>query len=214
LWCAIGAALVVTLLAGCVTFEPVGYGSRQASDPPFLSPYQRPLNSPQPQVAPVPQPNELIPTPTYKPPLEAPEEIAPAPDSGVPPADATDEGLFEGPEIVPFGGTAAPVLELDVQAQEQQKLGEPVKFTVTLRNGGAEPIDGLAITVEFDDGLVFPGREEKMFRQVLGSLDKGESRELPLTLVSQSAGRQCATFSVSADDRELASEQVCVEFAP
>jgi hypothetical protein len=216
LWRDLAAISLALTVVGCVSFEPAGYGTHQASDPPYLSPYQRPLTGPTPQLPPGQSPGELVPTPSFKPPeLEAPLESEPLPgpnDSEVIPLEE-----FEGPSIVPFGTTPTPAptiaLELSVDVEERHKTGEPVKFTVKIRNAGAQAVANVAISAEFDETLVFPGREEKMVRQSLGTIAAGATRELPLTLVGQSTGRCCTEFLLTADDKELASKSVCVELS-
>lgn len=114
-----------------------------------------------------------------------------------------------------FEPLAAPndsVLNLDVRGQRQRPVNGTATFDVIVRNNGTETIKGVSINVEFDEALVFPGREEKRLKKDLGQLLPGQSREMRLTLVSGQLGKHGCRFSVSADGVAAIERQAMVEF--
>lgn len=202
--------VIAQSLGGCACLWP-STPTYSVSDPPALSPYNQPLLGP--QIEPIPEPGGLMDAPTLGPGFEQP-----LPDPGTLETPTPAEEDFQGPSIVPFGETLdetpAAEIELDVSHAATQQVGETVTFTVEIRNNSSAVLDEVIVSCEFDDALVFPGREEKLVQQNLGGLGAGQSREIALSLVSREAGRHCAYFAVRTRDEELAWKSACVQFAP
>lgn len=81
-----------------------------------------------------------------------------------------------------------------------------------MRNTGTETVTGVLVIVEFDEALVFPGREEKRLRKDLGQLLPGQSREMRLTLTCDQLGKHVCRFSMTAAGVAAIEREVSVEF--
>jgi len=209
LW-SIGLVWAAHLLGGCACFTP-GTPTYSVNDPPALSPYRQPLLGP--NIEPIPQPQGgVFDSPTMAPQFQPP--VRSAPDAN--PADEPFRGDgLDGPSFVPsVPSDQSPTsgVELNVTSDGSQRAGEAATFRITIRNTGRAPIEDLTVVCEFDEALVFPGREEKQVQQMLGRLESGQQREMPLSLVGQEIGRHCAYFSIRSGERELAWKSACVEF--
>lgn len=103
-------------------------------------------------------------------------------------------------------------LNLVVKAPRQRPVGDTVTFDVVVRNDSTEPMSNVLVNVEFEDALVFPGREEKQVKKSLGQLTPGQSREMRLTLASNRLGQHECRFTVSADEIDPLEHTAKVEF--
>ena len=186
--------------AGCASMMATARTDWNYTDPPWLDPSHRPLVEPTPQTLARPVAPGL-------PEAEAtPVEPVPggAPDEGGPP--------LEGPRLTAPGVAAA--LELAVDAPKRKQVGSAIEFRIGVWNRGESVVEDLAVEVEFDAALVFPGRPERRVSQPLGRLSPGEHREVTLTLAAEETGRHCARFLVTAGGAESAWKSVCVESVP
>lgn len=114
------------------------------------------------------------------------KELDETPSRVVPPRE-------EGPRLV--DRALKTQVDLDVHSQEALAVNDEVTFKVRLTNRGAEIARDLVIQCDFDEGLAFPGKEERGIIQRLGELSPGESREVELTLRAKSEGSQTALFT-------------------
>jgi hypothetical protein len=133
----------------------------------------------------------------------------------------SEAGKGNNPERSPSGQSlgfeslAAPndsTLSFDVRAQRQRSVGGSATFDVVVRNTGTETVTGVLVIVEFDEALVFPGREEKRLRKDLGQLLPGQSREMRLTLTCDQLGKHVCRFSMTAAGVAAIEREVSVEF--
>lgn len=119
---------------------------------------------------------------------------------------------LEAPRIVPQEVTVPPALRLEVKGPEQKMVGEVSVFEITLRNTGDQRALDVVIESRFEDGLIFPGSNDKHVNQTIGTLSAGESRNLKLSLRSDRAGHHCVEFSLKAKDAKPITKKVCVEY--
>ena len=103
-------------------------------------------------------------------------------------------------------------LNLVVKAPRQRPVSGTVTFDIVVRNDSADPMANVLVNAEFEDALVFPGREEKQVKKNLGQLAPGQSREMRLTLSSNRLGQHECRFTVSADEIDPIEQTTKVEF--
>lgn len=230
-----GLALFLAATLGCMQVPrapvtpPYWMGSPSA---PTGDPF---LNS-QPQVAPTqPQPtlvpSEVTPVPEDAPlptfgddytepmpvesfrPLPYPEDlpIVPVgPDVLINP-DVQPPRL-EAPTIVPQAVTVPTTLSLEVKAPKHTTVGEVSMFELTLQNSGDQPARNVMIESRFEEGFNFPGSNDRQVNQTVGTLAPGESRDLKLSLRSDSAGFHCVEFALLSTGAKAVTKKVCVEY--
>lgn len=141
--------------------------------------------------------------------------------------------LLQGPKFgaedksASFPGTRAPIsnlrfealsapndsaLKMRVVGQQKRPVGGTVTFDVLVQNDGKQTVDQIAILVDFDNSLVFPGHRERQLRKNIGQLLPGQSREMRLTLASNKLGSHECRFGLLADGKELQQQVASVEF--
>ena len=103
-------------------------------------------------------------------------------------------------------------LEMTVDVIPKRQLGSGATFYLIIKNVSDRSVRNVLLECEFDNTLLFPGRREKKIGQRLGTLQPGESKEISLTLYSDSLGSHCCRFRASADGEELVWKSVCVEY--
>jgi uncharacterized repeat protein (TIGR01451 family) len=101
---------------------------------------------------------------------------------------------------------------LTVTADNSAQVGNGVTFDITAHNPNDHAVTDVVIVADFDEALTFPGHPEKRVRRSLGTLAAGETRTFAVMLSSETTGRHCARFTVTADEIEVASKEVCVEY--
>lgn len=218
----IGVGLLVCgMQIGCANMGMGTHATFRFDDPAWLSPRAQPLATapergaiePEPEVLPYQANRNAAPPPASDPPPRPVEQREPLPES-------------HGPQLRVPSVPDAPLVTLDVRADERRQTGSLATFRLMLRNAGTQPLKDLNIVSEFDEALVFPGRTEKQVAQQIDQLEAGESREIALSLTSQEIGRHCARFAVtrtvspdeSEEDgsptgpEELAFRTACVDF--
>lgn len=107
--------------------------------------------------------------------------------------------------------TSAP-LEMSVEVIPKRQLGSGATFYLVIKNVSDLAVRNVLMECEFDTALLFPGRREKKIGQRLGTLQPGESKEISLTLYSDTLGSHCCRFRALADGQELVWKSVCVEY--
>jgi hypothetical protein len=155
--------------------------------------------------------------------LALPKSNGPA-DNGTdpdePPSPVTRDNRFPkietAPKITLDSVTVPPQVELSVNSPLRRQLGVPTTFQIAVRNAGDVPQENLIVRCRFDDGLVFAGSDKREVVRRLDRLSTGETRDLALTLASDSEGSHCCWFTVArldgSEETELTSKQVCVEY--
>ena len=103
-------------------------------------------------------------------------------------------------------------LNLIAKAPRQRPVGGTVTFDIVVRNDSTEPMANVLVNADFEDALVFPGREEKHVQKNLGQLAPGQSSKMRLTLTSNRLGQHECRFTVSADDIDPLEQTKKVEF--
>jgi hypothetical protein len=93
-------------------------------------------------------------------------------------------------------------LKIEVTNKSQRPLGEAVTFDVVVTNVSNKVLKEVAINVDFDRQLVFPGHPEKQLQKFVGEMLPGKSQEMRLTLVSNQLGQHACRFEVTADGLE------------
>lgn len=152
-------------------------------------------------------------------PQDLPEEVKPQPRFNVPDLQSRMQ-----PKSVPKSGPkqksgpmmAAPstagLLEMTVEVIPKRQLGSGATFYLIIKNISDRSVRNVLMECEFDETLLFPGRREKKIGQRLGTLQPGESKEISLTLYSDTLGSHCCRFRAIADGEELVWKSVCVEY--
>lgn len=115
-----------------------------------------------------------------------------------------------GPMMTP-PAQAGP-LEMTVDVIPRRQLGSGATFYLIIKNTSNQSVRNVLLECEFDSALLFPGRREKKIGQRLGTLQPGESKEINLTLYSDTLGNHCCRFRAMADGEELVWKSVCVEY--
>lgn len=234
-------AAAALLFSGCSAFGLGGPQTYGVSDPPGLSPYQRSIQEPvavdDSQLGPS---SSIEPRSLYRPPSDmgladsagelpgdsygefsdgsasGPQLLPPTFDDVAPEADRSPETTSRADTLQPEAerGSGSSEVILKVTGPERRNVSEAAVFTVVIRGGAGLTASGLVIEADFDEGLTFPGHNEKRVRQPLGQLTAGGSREISLALTGRQAGRHCVRFSVLSDSGEvLVSRSSCVQFA-
>ncbi|MCA9014819.1 MAG: DUF11 domain-containing protein, partial [Planctomycetaceae bacterium] len=103
-------------------------------------------------------------------------------------------------------------LEMSVEVIPKRQLGSGATFYLIIKNVSDRSVRNVLMECEFDAALLFPGRREKKIGQRLGTLQPGESKEISLTLYSDTLGSHCCRFRAIADGEELVWKSVCVEY--
>jgi len=126
---------------------------------------------------------------------------------------ATDEpSQPTGPELAAPNNASPRRLELMVSSPPRHQVEGGVTYKLRIVNNGSDQVENVVVESEFDESLVFPGREEKRVRRALGQMPPGAEKEMALTLYSEQIGSQCCRFSVVSDGKEIVWKEVCVEF--
>lgn len=148
---------------------------------------------------------------------------APRTPAGQPPAgpDVTIRQRLDapapGPQLPRSEGPAAGAadgLSLKVHAPETARLGETVRFEVTIANLTGRGLADVELTCDFDPGLAFPGGTEQSLAQSVGGLAPGAVRTAPLVLELIEPGRHRATFTLTAPGGKPVSQTVQVQSLP
>lgn len=213
----VGLSSLLVLAAGCAGVTGGPSSPWSVYDPPWLSPWNQSTRYP---------PAGESPTPSRSPvqlgsPGAAPAGEQPAlPDE--PPADGPTllprqqepgaAGDADRTPPAPQTERAAGRLELDIEAPASEQVDSGVTFRLTVRNAADVPVAGVVVECEFDDALVFPGREEKKVVQALERIPAGASRQLALTLFSRQTGEHCVRFTVTVGGAEAVWKSVCIDF--
>ncbi|MEQ8856209.1 hypothetical protein [Gimesia sp.] len=103
-------------------------------------------------------------------------------------------------------------LEMTVDVIPKRQLGSGATFYLIVKNTSNQSVRNVILECEFDSTLLFPGRREKKIGQRLGTLQPGESKEINLTLYSDTLGNHCCRFRAIAEGEELVWKSVCVEY--
>lgn len=234
--------LFTVAVTACSALAPGQRSSWKLTEPPQLNPQNQSLESlsqnraPQsretqrvnPQTIPQKQPetsrpeNDLFAVPESidrsQPPQsrDLPEQITPRPQLKRPdfqnniPQSKSAPSSQSGPAMTP--PTATDQLEMTVDVIPKRQLGSGATFYLIIKNVSDRSVRNVLLECEFDNAFLFPGRREKKIGQRLGTLQPGESKEISLTLYSDSLGTHCCRFRASADGEELVWKSVCVEY--
>ncbi len=232
--------LVVLIATACSALAPGQRSSWKLTDPPPLDPQNQSLNSPTdnsalqsretqrvtPKTVPQKQDNstkpdkELFAVPDSSKrnqtpqPRDLPEKVTPRPQTKQSQSKnnlpQTKSKPLNGPRMTAPG--TAKRLELSVDVIPKRQLGSGATFHLTINNVSDRAIRNVLLECEFDPEFMFPGRREKKIGQILGTLQPGESKEISLTLYSDSLGSHCCRFRATADKEELVWKSVCVEY--
>ncbi|MBX3436720.1 MAG: hypothetical protein KF861_04455 [Planctomycetaceae bacterium] len=144
-------------------------------------------------------------------PARTPDNVRQGPGLGpleAPPPGSSSRSIAP-PESPPTVVRGQP-LELIVEAPETASVGEEIPFAITVRNSQDIAVDDVTVMCTLLEGIVYPGADERVFRQRLGRLGPREERRLDLTLRGEQAGELCVEFSLSADGIEEVVQQKCV----
>ena len=111
--------------------------------------------------------------------------------------------------------TGAGLLALRVEREAQPRevrVGDTVRFRITVTNNGDAPASGVVIEDHFDPGLEHPS-DENWIRRTLGDIAPGETREVGVTFRVTKPGKLCHRVKVSASGVTAASGSGCVDVA-
>lgn len=114
------------------------------------------------------------------------EELDELPTTNVPPRSV-------GPALGKTDSTTE--LQLSVESNETSPISGEVTFKIRLTNTGNHKARDIVIQCDFEEGLAFPGKEERGIIQRMGELAPGESREVELSLMAKSEGSPAAIFT-------------------
>lgn len=231
------ALLLPFAIAGCSIFAPGQHSTWRLTDPPPLDPQNQSLNAPTqsqtpqsretqkvaPQTIPEKQPGkDLFAVPKSidrnQPPgvRDLPEQISPQPRLTVPDTKKTPPPSKYVPQKPSGPMMKAPkatgTLELSVDVIPKRQLGSGATFYLIVKNVSDRTVKNVLLECEFDAAFLFPGRREKKIGQRLGNLEPGESKEISLTLYSDTLGSHCCRFRAIVEGEELVWKSVCVEY--
>ena len=234
--------LIMLVATACSALAPGQRSSLKLTEPPPLNPQNQSLDGPSqnatpqsretqrvnPQTIPknnfkssqpdknlfaVPESTDRNRTPQ---PRDLPEQITPQlklkkPDSknNIPQSKSNTKPLT-GPKMTVPGTIDR--LEMTVDVIPKRQLGSGATFHLIIKNISDRSVRNVILECEFDTEFQFPGRREKKIGQILGTLQPGESKEISLTLYSDSLGSHCCRFRAIADKEELVWKSVCVEY--
>ncbi|WP_298866544.1 hypothetical protein [uncultured Gimesia sp.] len=234
--------LIILLATACSALAPGQRSSLKLTDPPPLDPQNQSLDSPSQNKTPqsretqrvnpqkVPQnipessqsdkdlfavPDSADRTRTPEP-RDLPEQITPRLKSKQP--ESKNNLSPTKPDSKPLSGPKMTVpgtvdrLEMTVDVIPKRQLGSGATFYLIIKNVSDRAVRNVLLECEFDTEFLFPGRREKKIGQLLGTLQPGESKEISLTLYSDSLGSHCCRFRAIADKEELVWKSVCVEY--
>lgn len=233
--------LLLTLaIAGCTSIAPGQRSSWKLTDPPPLDPQNQSLNAPaqspqsretqrvSPQTIPKTQPENTqagkdlfaVPDSTKRnqspQSRNLPEQVTPQPRLTLPddkqksPSSRYIPKAQSGPLMKAPKKTGP--LELMVDVIPKRQLGSGATFYLVAKNVSDRTVKNVLLECEFDSAFLFPGRREKKIGQQLGTLEPGESKEISLTLYSDTLGNHCCRFRAIVDGEELVWKSVCVEY--
>lgn len=234
--------LLLLAATACSALAPGQRSTWKLTDPPPLDPQNQSLNAPaqnttpqsretkriNPQTVPQTKPGsspsdkELFAVPESADrrqptqPRVIPKKIAPQPKLQQPepesnlPQSRSDSKPLSGPRM--SRPETADRLEMTVDVIPKRQLGSGATFYLIIKNISDRAVRNVLLECEFDTEFLFPGRREKKIGQLLGTLQPGESKEISLTLYSDSLGSHCCRFRAIADNEELVWKSVCVEY--
>ncbi|HEX6961595.1 MAG TPA: DUF11 domain-containing protein [Lacipirellula sp.] len=110
---------------------------------------------------------------------------------------------------------AAPAqLELEVQGPNpaQPQVSGTVRYTLIIRNVGDAPATAVAVTDEFDTGLIFPldPSRNRIRNDRIGTIGPRDSRTVNIDLEVSKAGELCQTFTVEYAEGAPLTRRVCL----
>lgn len=234
--------LLTLSLTACAALAPSQRASWKLTDPPPLDPQNQPVNSPSPNNSKTREtqrvgPQTTIPQKQSEPqkpgedlfavpqspdrnqppqPQDLPEEISPRPRLETPQntesraRPQTNPQRPSGPMMTP--PVQSGPLEMTVDVVPKRQLGSGATFYLIIKNTSTHSVRNVLLECEFDAALLFPGRREKKIGQRLGTLQPNESKEINLTLYSDTLGSHCCRFRAIAEGEELVWKSVCVEY--
>lgn len=129
---------------------------------------------------------------------EQEESLKGLPTEGVPGKNSGNTARPAGPDLgaSPIGAD----VQLDVTAVPEAQVNGEVSFKIRLTNTGGEAARDVVLQCDFDEGLAFPGREERGIIQRLGELAAGETKEVELSLLAKTEGERSALFTARASN--------------
>lgn len=89
---------------------------------------------------------------------------------------------------------------MTVESATTSTVNGEVVFKVRFTNHGEEAAHDLIVQCDFDEGLAFPGRDERGIIQRIGDLAPDETREIELTLLGKSEGTPTALFTARSSN--------------
>lgn len=156
-------------------------------------------------------PSDSFVGPVLAPPTDLPESESPDEMSSLfPESPRSDDTLRGLDRSTPEPKTKPASLDLSVRVSANHQLGAAIEYKLRVENVGERTASDVTIEAEFDDALIFPGRNDKRVRKVLGDFAGGQSQDIPLTLTADETGVHCARFTISGNDLTPVTKQVCV----
>ena len=108
-----------------------------------------------------------------------------------------------------------PVLEIDVEGDDQALVGGDIRFRVVVRNTGSGAATGLILVDQFDDGFLHPRDDlgsQEIQKPLSQDLAPGDSIEEFIRFDVVRAGSICHTVKVSCSEGvEASSKRICVQ---
>ena len=106
-----------------------------------------------------------------------------------------------------------PCIGLQIDGPNAAKVGEQVKFDITVSNQCEEPLEEVELLVQYDPGLIATGLGNPIRAQI-GQLGPGETRTRQVVFDVLSAGRHCYNLNVTAEGGHVARANECIEASP
>ncbi len=105
---------------------------------------------------------------------------------------------------------ALPCIGFDIEGPTFARVGEELKFRLNVVNQCNEPLENVRMTIRLDQGLINPGYSNPVTFE-LERLQSNESRNLPLTILTQAPGTRCFEIEIAAREGHTASARRCIE---
>ena len=108
-----------------------------------------------------------------------------------------------------------PAFQIDMQGPQAARVGEEVRYRVTVRNTSNQTIDDVLVIDRFDPGLQHAPRNaqavQSPIERSLGTLEPGAVRTFGITFRAIEPGQQCHSLEVRAPGMVTSREEQCVE---
>ena len=105
-----------------------------------------------------------------------------------------------------------PCIGYSINGPATATVGENISFNLAVENRCDEPLENIVILVNYDPGLVRPGKSNPaQFTNPILQVGENQSLPNPLTFVAQSPGTHCFTVEIRARGVQPQFDRRCIE---